>query len=51
MKATFAALDGLTSAIVSVAIVWTAYHYMPEIREWLHRLPEAWQNVAASFRP
>ena len=51
MKATFAALDGLTSAVVSVAIVWTAYHYMPEIREWLHRLPEAWQNVVASFRP
>lgn len=51
MKGAVAALDGLTSAIVSVALVWTAFHYMPELGPWLRRLPEAWQNVIESFRP
>lgn len=51
MRATVAALDGVTSAIVIAALVWTAYHYMPELLDWVRRFPEAAQNVIASFRP
>lgn len=44
------AVDGMIAAMLSLAIVWTAYQYSPELREWLHHLPEAWRNVVASFR-
>ena len=47
----YEAFDGLMSAVLGVAIVWSAYHYSPEIREWLRHLPDAWHNVAASFKP
>ena len=46
----YQALDGMISTILSLAIVWTAYHYSPELREWLRHLPDAWRNIAASFR-
>ena len=48
--ARYQALDGIMSMILSIAIVWTAYHYSPELREWLRHLPDAWHNIAASFR-
>ena len=42
--------DGLMSTVVGLAIVWAAYHYRPEVREWLQHLPGAWHNVVTSFR-
>lgn len=47
--ARYQAFDGLMSAVLGIAIIWTAYHYSPEIREWLRHLPDAWHNIAASF--
>lgn len=44
------AFDGLMSVVAGIAIVWAAYHYRPEVRDWLQHLPEAWNNVVASFR-
>jgi hypothetical protein len=38
------------STIVAVAIVWAAYHYSPEIRDWIRHVPDAWHNVVASSR-
>lgn len=46
----YQAFDGFMSAILGIAIVWAAYHYNPEVREWLRHLPDAWHNVAGSFR-
>jgi phage shock protein PspC (stress-responsive transcriptional regulator) len=45
----YQAFDGLMSVVAGIAIVWAAYHYRPEVREWLQHLPEAWHNVVASF--
>jgi hypothetical protein len=46
----YEAFDGVMSTILGLAIVWAAYHYNPDIREWLRHLPDAWHNVVASFR-
>ena len=48
--ATHHAFDGLMSVVAGVAIVWAAYHYRPEVREWIQHLPDAWRNVVASFK-
>ena len=48
--ARYQAFDGMMQTVLGIAIVWTAYHYSPEIREWLRHLPDAWRNVAASFK-
>jgi phage shock protein PspC (stress-responsive transcriptional regulator) len=48
--ARYEAFDGLMSTLLGVAVVWAAYRYSPEIREWLRHLPDAWHNVVASFR-
>jgi len=48
--ARYEAFDGVMSALLGVAIVWAAYQYSPEVREWLRHLPDAWHNVVASFR-
>ena len=48
--ARYAAFDGLMSTILGLAIIWAAYRYSPDIREWLRHLPDAWHNVVASFR-
>ena len=34
----------------TLSLAQTAYHYSPELREWLRHLPDAWHNIAASFR-
>ena len=46
----YEAFDGLMSTLLGLAVVWAAYRYNPEIREWLRHLPEAWANVVASFK-
>jgi hypothetical protein len=48
--ARYEAFDGVMSTLLGVAIVWVAYRYSPDIREWLRHLPDAWHNVVASFR-
>ncbi len=48
--ARYEAFDGVMSTLLGVAIVWAAYRYSPDIREWLRHLPDAWHNVVASFR-
>jgi len=48
--ARYQAFDGLMSLVAGITIVWAAYHYRPEVREWLQHLPEAWRNVVASFK-
>jgi phage shock protein PspC (stress-responsive transcriptional regulator) len=48
--ARYEAFDGLMSTILAVAIVWAAYHYRPEVREWIRHVPDAWHNVVASFK-
>jgi phage shock protein PspC (stress-responsive transcriptional regulator) len=48
--AKYEAFDGIMSTLLGVAIVWAAYRYSPEVREWLRHLPDAWHNVVASFR-
>ena len=48
--ARYEAFDGMMSTLLGVAIVWLAYRYKPEVREWLRHLPDAWHNVVASFR-
>ena len=48
--ARYEAFDGLMATLLGLALVWAAYHYSPEIREWLRHLPEAWHNVVASFK-
>ncbi|MFN7982821.1 MAG: PspC domain-containing protein [Vicinamibacterales bacterium] len=48
--ARYHAVDGLMSVVAGLAIFWAAYHYRPEVREWIQHLPEAWNNVVVSFR-
>ena len=48
-QASLAAFDALISVAVGAALVWTAYQHLPEVQQWMTRLPEAWHNVAASF--
>jgi phage shock protein PspC (stress-responsive transcriptional regulator) len=48
--AKFAALDGLIAISIGLAVVWGAFHYNPEVREWLRHIPEAWHNVVTSFK-
>ncbi len=40
----YEAFDGLMSTLLGIAIVWAAYRYSPEIREWLRHLPDAWHE-------
>jgi phage shock protein PspC (stress-responsive transcriptional regulator) len=46
----YEAFDGIISTALGVAIVWSAYHYSPNVQQWLHHLPDAWHNVVASVR-
>lgn len=46
----YQALDGVLATVLSIAIVWSVYHYNADVRQWIHQLPEAWRNIVASFR-
>jgi len=43
--AAVAALDGILSVAVAVLVVWFGYRYVPDVRELLHSLPEAWDRM------
>ena len=39
-----AAFDGLMSLGFGILIVWLAYQYMPEVREFIRTLPDIWDS-------
>jgi phage shock protein PspC (stress-responsive transcriptional regulator) len=41
----YAAGDGLLSIGVAVLLVWLGYHYVPEVHDFIDRLPTIWANV------
>ena len=43
--AAVAALDGILSVAVAILVVWLGYYYVPEVRELLRSLPEAWETM------
>ena len=44
-----AALDGLLSLVFVMLGIWLAFHYVPEVREFLQRLPDVFRSFAESF--
>jgi phage shock protein PspC (stress-responsive transcriptional regulator) len=45
-----AAFDGLLSLGFAVLGVWLAFHYMPEVRDFLRQLPDVFRSLAESLR-
>jgi hypothetical protein len=46
----FEAWDGLLSIGISAAVLWWAYHAVPEVRDMLQHLPDMWETLKNSFR-
>jgi len=40
---------GLISAGLTALFIWFAYQHVPEFRDFVHRLPEIWENVRRAF--
>jgi len=46
---TLAALDGLLSVVFLMLGIWLAFHYVPEVREFLQRLPDVLRSFGDSL--
>jgi phage shock protein PspC (stress-responsive transcriptional regulator) len=46
---TIAALDGLLSVVFLMLGIWLAFHYVPEVREFLQHLPDVIRSFRDSF--
>ena len=43
-----AAFDGLMSLGFGILVVWLAYRYVPEVREFMQTLPDVWESFRSS---
>ena len=47
----YEAWDGLLAFGFGALILWFAYTQLPDVRDLIQHLPEAWDNLRDSFRP
>jgi hypothetical protein len=47
----YEAWDGLLGVAFGALILWFAYTQIPEVRDLIQHLPDAWMNLRESFRP